>query len=67
VRLALTPLLLAFAWGLNWPAIKIVLAAVPPFTLRWLGLGGGALLLALIATLQRKSLRPGAAAWPAPR
>jgi drug/metabolite transporter (DMT)-like permease len=64
VRLALTPLLLAFAWGLNWPAVKIVLAAVPPFTLRWLGLGGGALLLALIATLQRKSLRPGAAAWP---
>ncbi len=56
--------LLAVAWGLNWPVIKIVLSALPPFTLRFIGLGGGALLLALIATAQGKSLRPGAAAWP---
>lgn len=34
------------AWGLmNWPAGKIVLSVVPPFTLRALGLGSGALLL----------------------
>lgn len=64
MRLVWTPLLLAFAWGLNWPVIKIVLSAVPPFSLRWLGLGSGALLLALVALVQRKSLLPGAAAWP---
>ncbi len=64
MRLVWTPLLLALAWGLNWPVIKIVLSAVPPFTLRWLGLGSGALLLALVALIQRKALRPAAAAWP---
>jgi len=56
--------LLALAWGLNWPAVKIVLSAVPPFTLRWLGLGGGALLLALVATLLGQRLRPARGAWP---
>jgi drug/metabolite transporter (DMT)-like permease len=61
---ALGPLLLAFAWGLNWPVIKIVLSAVAPFTLRLLGLGGAALLLAGVALMQRKSLWPPRAAWP---
>ncbi len=56
--------LLALAWGLNWPAIKIILASVPPFTLRGIGLTGGALLLALIALLQGKRLRPPPGAWP---
>ena len=56
--------LLAVSWGLNWPVIKIVLSALPPFTLRFLGLGGGALLLALVAVARGKSLRPGVAAWP---
>ena len=56
--------LLAVAWGLNWPVIKIVLSALPPFTLRLVGLGGGALLLALIALARGQSLRPGVAAWP---
>jgi drug/metabolite transporter (DMT)-like permease len=64
VGVALGPLLLAFAWGLNWPAIKIVLTAVPPFTLRLLGLGGAALLLAGVALVQGKSLWPPRAAWP---
>jgi drug/metabolite transporter (DMT)-like permease len=56
--------LLAVAWGLNWPVIKIVLSALPPFTLRLVGLGGGALLLALVAIARGQSLRPAAAAWP---
>ncbi len=56
--------LLAVSWGLNWPVIKIVLSALPPFTLRFLGLGGGALLLALVAVARGKSLRPGVVAWP---
>jgi drug/metabolite transporter (DMT)-like permease len=60
----LIPLLLALAWGLNWPVVKIVLSAVPPFSLRWLGLGGGALLLGLLALARRAPLLPARAAWP---
>ena len=60
----LIPLLLALAWGLNWPAVKIVLSAVPPFSLRGLGLGSGALLLALVALARRTPLLPARAAWP---
>ena len=64
MRPALIPFVLALAWGLNWPAVKIVLRAVPPFTFRWIGLGGGALLLVLVAVAQRKALRPAPGAWP---
>ncbi len=60
----LIPLLLALAWGLNWPAVKIMLSVVPPFSLRGLGLGGGALLLLLLAAVQHKPLWPTRAAWP---
>ena len=48
--LRLIPFVLALAWGLNWPAVKILLSAFPPFTLRMVGLGSGAILL-LIASL----------------
>jgi drug/metabolite transporter (DMT)-like permease len=45
--LRLIPLALALAWGLNWLAVKIMLTALPPFTLRAVGLGGvGVALLA---------------------
>jgi drug/metabolite transporter (DMT)-like permease len=64
MRPALIAPLLALSWGLNWPAIKIILTAVPPFTLRGIGLTGGALLLALIAVAQGKRLRPPPGAWP---
>ena len=65
-RLApLTPLVLALAWGLNWPVIKVLLATVPPFTLRALGLGGGALLLLALALLQRRALWPARGDWQA--
>jgi len=63
-RLALIPPLLALAWGLNWPAVKIILSAVPPFTLRWVSLGSGALLLAGVAAMRGASLRPAPGAWP---
>jgi drug/metabolite transporter (DMT)-like permease len=62
--LRLIPMLLALAWGLNWPAVKIMLAVIPPFALRGLGLGGGALVLALLAASQRRPLWPARAAWP---
>lgn len=47
-----TPVALALCWGLNWPIVKIILSAVPPFTLRWVGLGAAGLLLLAHAALQ---------------
>ncbi|MCY1201366.1 putative cystine transporter YijE [Achromobacter veterisilvae] len=60
----LIPVALALFWGLNWPAVKIILAIVPPFTLRVLGLGSGALLLLLLARAKRLDLLPPRASWP---
>ncbi|MGE8688748.1 MAG: DMT family transporter [Achromobacter sp.] len=60
----LIPVALALFWGLNWPAVKIILAIVPPFTLRLLGLGSGALLLFLLARAKRLDLLPPRASWP---
>lgn len=59
----LIPPVLALAWGLNWPAVKLVLSGLPPFTLRWVGLGGGAVLLLAVALLQRRPLLPPREAW----
>lgn len=61
--LRLIPVFLALAWGLNWPAVKIVLSAWPPFTLRTVSLGCGGLLLLGLALGQRKPLLPPRAAW----
>ena len=63
MRPALIPPLLAVAWGLNWPAVKIMLSVLPPFSTRALGLGLGVALLAALALLQRKSLWPPRGAW----
>ena len=57
------PFFLALAWGLNWPSVKIALSAFQPFTLRMIGLGCGALLLLLVAALQRKRLVPQQGSW----
>ncbi|MBL8287782.1 MAG: DMT family transporter [Rubrivivax sp.] len=54
---------LALGWGLNWPAIKIVLGEVPPFAARTVGLGSGALLLFVLAAVQRRRLVPPRAHW----
>jgi drug/metabolite transporter (DMT)-like permease len=57
--------LLSLFWGLNWPAMKILLAEMPVWTFRALCLViGGAGLLATAALLRlRVRLRPGEA-WP---
>jgi drug/metabolite transporter (DMT)-like permease len=56
---------LAFAWGLNWPAVKILLVTLPPFTMRVIGLGLAALLLAGLALARGMSLVPPRAHWAA--
>ena len=61
--LRLIPFVLALAWGFNWPAVKIALSAFPPFTLRLVGLGSGAILLLIVALLQRKRLTPQKGSW----
>ena len=52
---------LSFAWGLTWPAMRIALDEIPPFSMRvvTLGLGGGALML--YAKLQGRALATGSA------
>ena len=63
-RAALAVPLLALLWGLNWPAVRTVLAEVAPWTLRTTGMGLGALLLMLIALLRRQPLRVARDQWP---
>ena len=46
----------ALFWGLNWPAVKLALAGFSPWTLRAVGLGVGATLLAVMAKAMRRSL-----------
>ncbi|WP_158806871.1 DMT family transporter [Beijerinckia sp. L45] len=43
-------------WGLNWPAVKLALQDVQPWTLRTVGLGVGALALLAVARLRGTSL-----------
>ena len=64
-RLWLIPPILALAWGLNWPAVKIMLTALPPFTMRWIGLGGAAMLLFALALARRQRLLPPRQVWRA--
>ena len=51
---------LSFAWGVTWPANKIALGEVPPFSMRVATCFLGALVLFVAARLQHRSLRiPG--------
>lgn len=58
MRSWLIPPTLALAWGLNWPAVKIMLTALPPFTMRWIGLGSAAVLLFALALARRQRRLP---------
>lgn len=48
--------LLALLWGLNWPAVRIALGEIAPWTLRALGMGAAALLLFAIVLARGESL-----------
>ena len=55
---------LSFIWGLNWPAMKIALEEITPWTFRFLGFGIGALSLIALQRLQGRSLYvPRGRAW----
>jgi drug/metabolite transporter (DMT)-like permease len=47
---------LSFAWGLTWPAMKIALSDIPPFTMRAAGLAIGTVALYVLARLQGNNL-----------
>ncbi len=46
----------ALFWGLNWPAVKLALEGFSPWTLRAVGLGLGAALLAVLSLAMRRPL-----------
>lgn len=49
-------LLLALAWGLNWPMSRLTLAELPPWGTRFLSLGLGALVLFMVVAISRRRL-----------
>lgn len=57
------PPALALLWGLNWPAVKTALSAFEPFALRAIGLGAGAILLALVGLALGRSPRIPRRSW----
>jgi drug/metabolite transporter (DMT)-like permease len=48
---------LSLAWGLTWPALRIALNEVPPFSLRFVSLGLGAVTLFTLAAIQTRDMR----------
>ncbi|GGC83593.1 DMT family transporter [Chelatococcus reniformis] len=55
--------LIGTIWGLNWPIVKMALVEFGPWTMRALSLAGASLLLMLISTVQRHSLRVAPSQW----
>ncbi|MCZ8147609.1 MAG: DMT family transporter [Roseomonas sp.] len=51
-------------WGLNWPATKLLLEEVPPFSIRVICAALGVALLGAIALRQREALSVPRAIWP---
>jgi drug/metabolite transporter (DMT)-like permease len=54
----------SLAWGLSWPAMKIALEDIPPFSMRTGTSALATLTLFALALLQRRSLRIGGGAAP---
>lgn len=63
LRDILYPVVLALLWGLNWPAVKIVLGEVPVFVLRGIGLVSAGLLLLATALLLGRRLAVDRVSW----
>src|SRR5450830_1098899 len=58
-RAKLLLLVLGVVWGLNWPAVKISLSGVSPWTLRTIGLGAAACTLFVLALVRGRALHIG--------
>ena len=56
-------LVTAFAWGLNWPVMKLLMREWPPFSFRILAGAGAILLLLGIARWQGDALMPRRDQW----
>lgn len=55
---------LALLWGLNWPAVKVMLSVWSPWAVRGIGLGCGALILLAFAFYRGQPLMlPRASRW----
>src|SRR5437762_8573950 len=52
---------LSFAWGLTWPAMRVALAEIPPFSMRSVTLGLGAVSLLTLVGIQRRGYALGGA------
>ncbi|TVQ36416.1 MAG: DMT family transporter [Geminicoccaceae bacterium] len=50
-------------WGLNWPAVRVILFELPPFSLRGLAFTVAAVILFLVARARRERLWPERAEW----
>ncbi len=58
-----TPLVLALLWGLNWPAVKIMLGTLPPLLMRGMAFSAAALVLGAVLLVRRAPLLPPRADW----
>ncbi|SLN39317.1 DMT family transporter [Oceanibacterium hippocampi] len=56
--------LLGVFWGLNWPAVKVILGEIPPFTLRAIAFTVAAPVLAALALARGERLLPNRAEAP---
>ncbi|MDF2096973.1 DMT family transporter [Aquibaculum arenosum] len=61
--LALVPLL-GLLWGFNWPAVRIALDEIAPWTLRAAGMLCAGAFLVVLALLTGRSLRVSRCQWP---
>ncbi len=56
-------LITTIGWGLNWPAMKFLLAELPPLTTRAIGGGLGFMVLLGVVLAQRQSMAVPRAVW----
>src|SRR5690242_238264 len=50
---------LSFCWGLTWPAMRVALAEIPPFSMRSVSLGLGAVSLLTVVAVQKRGFALG--------
>ena len=60
---ALLLLINTTGWGLNWPAMKVLVAVLPPLSIRAVGGTIGVLALLLIALARRETIRVPREKW----